>query len=95
MATLQELLAQQAALNLALAGHEKPLVEQAAAALAAESVATLVADLTAIRDELPAGVAQEQIGNVVIVLTSVPAVLAERLVALNALLPPPAAPEGV
>lgn len=101
MATLQELLAQQTAIQVALAAHEKPLVQQAVTALAAEQVANLLAQFTAIRDELPAGVAKEQIGNVVIVLASVPSVLSERLTAIDAMLPqspppppPPAPGEG-
>ena len=94
MPTLQELLEQQTALQLALAAHEKPLVEQAAATLTSQPVTDIVAQFIAIRDDLPAGVAKDQIGNVVIVLTSVPSVLTERLTGINAMLPqsPPSPP---
>lgn len=111
MSTLEDLLAQQAgieqqqaAFKVALAVHEKPLIEQALAALSEQPVADLVALLTSIRAELPSGppgdlsfVGNEQIGNIIIVLASLPSVLTDRLAVINTMVaapPPPPPGEG-
>lgn len=83
MPTLQELMAQQAALNAQIADHERPLVQSAHDLLAGEGVTSLVSDLVAIRDELPASMARNQISNVLTVLMSTTQVLSQELVRLT------------
>ena len=92
--TLSELLAQQSALAVALAAHEKPQIEAAIAALSAPGAQDLLAAVQAAQAELPDGAAKVQLGNVVTVLTAVPQVLAQELSRVTALLPQSPAPEG-
>lgn len=84
MPTLQELMAQQAALSVQIAEHERPLVQEAQDMLTAAPVGELAASLAEIREQLPEGQAKIHIGNVLTVLTAVPQVLAQELARLNA-----------
>jgi hypothetical protein len=91
--TLQNLIAQQAALNAQIAEHERPLVQEAYDILTGvhpqkHDVTEVVESLTAIREQLPDGQAKTHIGNVLTVLNAVPQVLTQELARLN----PPAAP---
>jgi hypothetical protein len=81
--SLQDLMAQQAALNAQIADHERPRVQSALDLLASAGVTSLGSDLVAIRDELPPGVAKNQISNVLTVLTASVQVLAHELARLN------------
>lgn len=83
MPTLQELMAQQAALNAQIAEHERPLVQEAYDLLTGTDAADLAASLTALRDQLPDSQAKVHIGNVLTVLTAVPQVLTQELARLN------------
>jgi predicted lysophospholipase L1 biosynthesis ABC-type transport system permease subunit len=83
MPTLQDLIAQQAALNAQIAEHERPLVQEAKDLLTGDAVTALAGDLTAIRDQLPESQAKVHIGNVLTVLSAVPQVLAQELARLN------------
>jgi hypothetical protein len=89
--TLQNLIAQQAALNAQIAEHERPLVQDAYDILTGTDAADLAASLTTIRDQLPESAAKTHIGNVLTVLNAVPQVLTQELARLN----PPAAPMPV
>jgi hypothetical protein len=81
--TLQDLLAQQAALNAQIAEHERPLVQEAKDLLTGDAVTALAGDLTAIRDQLPESQAKVHIGNVLTVLNAVPQVLTSEMARLN------------
>ena len=83
MPTLQELMAQQAALNAQIAEHERPLVQEAYDLLTGTDAADLAASLTALRDQLPDSQAKVHIGNVLTVLNAVPQVLTQELARLN------------
>lgn len=89
MTTLQDLIAQQAALNAQIAEHERPLVQDAYDILTGEVATDLSASLVTLRDQLPEGLARTHIGNVLTVLNAVPQVLTQELARLNGLNPPP------
>jgi len=99
--TLQDLMAQQAALNAQFADHERPRVQNALDLLSSEGVTGLVSDLVAIRDEMPPGMALNQINNVLSVLNASALVLTHELARLNPatvyggeLMPPVVMPPG-
>jgi hypothetical protein len=99
--TLQDLIAQQAALNAQIAEHERPLVQNAYSILTGEVAVDLASALTMIRDQLPESVAKVHIGNVLTVLNAVPQVLTQELSRLNVAspafslnMPPMPAPGG-
>jgi hypothetical protein len=81
--TLQDLIAQQVALNAQIAEHERPLVQDAYDILKSTATTDLAAALTSIRDQLPESVAKTHIGNVLTVLNAVPQVLTAELARLN------------
>jgi hypothetical protein len=81
--TLQELIAQQAALAAQIAEHERPLVQEAHDLLTGEGATDLADQLAEIRDQLPEGQAKVHIGNVLTVLNAVPQVLVQELARLN------------
>lgn len=81
--TLQDLIAQQAALNAQIAEHERPLVQEAKDLLTSGTLADATEALTAIRDQLPEGLARTHIGNVLTVLSAVPQVLTQELARLG------------
>jgi hypothetical protein len=91
--SIQDLLNQQQSIEVQIAELVKPPVEAARDALSTSAVETLVTDLTAIRDLLPAGMPKEQIGNVITVLTAVPGLLTEEAQRLTNLITPPASVE--
>ncbi len=94
MTEISELLAQQQALAVQVAVAIRPQVEDARAKLSASAVETLRTNLAGIADTLPAGLAKEQIGNVVTVLSVVPDILEREVEALDAQIAAAAAPEA-
>jgi hypothetical protein len=84
MTDISDLLAQQQALAVQIAVAVKPQVEDALAKLSTSAVGTLRTNLAGIADTLPAGLAKDQIGNVVIVLSNVPGILDREIEALDA-----------
>lgn len=83
MTTLQDLIAQQAALAAQIAEHERPLVQEGFDLLTGEAAVDLASSLVAIRDQLPESAAKTHIGNVLTVLNAVPQVLTQELARLN------------
>lgn len=83
MPTLQDLIAQQAALNAQIAEHERPLVQDAYDILTGESVTGVAEMLTVLKNQLPESQAKTHIGNVLTVLNAVPQVLTAELARLN------------
>jgi predicted ATPase len=83
MTTLSDLIAKQAAISAQIAEHERPLVQGAYDLLTGDAVTALAGDLSAIRDQMPEGLAKTQIGNVLTVITAVPQVLVQELARLN------------
>lgn len=84
MTDISDLIAQQQTIAVQLAALIKPKVEAARDALIASQVETLRTNLSDIANLLPAGVAKEQIGNVVTVLSVVPGILDGEIASLDA-----------
>lgn len=87
MPTLAEIEAAANAARLQMAQYLAPRIDAVRAALASEPVAALVVELTAIRDELPAQPGVEdrtQVGNIISVLTGLPAYFEHRASAVAA-----------
>lgn len=84
MTALADIEAASKAARLQLAEYLKPRLEAARDALQASPVVNLVADLDAVRAEMPEGEDKTQLGNVIVVLTSVPSFLASRIVSVDA-----------
>lgn len=86
--TLAELQAQRAALDIAMAQHELPLVNEAVALLRTPEVVAMHKRLFEIHSELPDGGARTEIGNVLTILTHSHRILADAAGRLASLIPP-------
>lgn len=84
MPTLAEIEAASKAAGLQLAEYLKPRLEAAQEALQAAPVMNIIADLDALRNEMPEGEDKTQLGNVITVLTQVPSFLASRIASVDA-----------
>lgn len=89
MPTLEDLLDQQATLNIALAEHEKPLIESAIEILSGEEALIIRTVLDGILTKLPENNAKMQVRNMLSMFTAVPQILQGELVRVNGLLNPP------
>lgn len=89
MPTLEDLLDQQAELNIALATHEKPLIENAIEILSGEEALIIRTVLDGVLAKLPENNAKLHVRNMLSMFTAVPQILQGELVRVNGLLNPP------
>lgn len=93
MPTLEELLTQQAELNVALAEHEKPLIEGAIEILSGEEALVIRTVLEGIVVKMPENNAKMQVRNMLSMFAAVPQNLQGELYRVNTLLNPPVIPQ--
>lgn len=91
MPTLEHLLTQQAELNVALAEHEKPLIEGAIEILNGEEALIIRTALEGIVSKMPENNAKLQVRNMLSMFAAVPQILRNEMVRVDGLLNPPVA----